>query len=217
MLKKTKKTLFKKRAKKQYKKITNFNPKQSGPLRIMNALKPKIMKFTRSLTGFTVNQSAILTNPSGTMIFKLGDLPSNSEFVNLFDKFRITKVKITWRLTDAPLDGSIFPTIYSWKNHDVALTVPITSAQLNQIPNIYVLQTSSDDRTLTHAIKPYLIQSVFNGGYTQVTNKWIDMNYFNSAQYYGLGYYIENLIGTDSQQIKLNYDLEYHFECLSQF
>lgn len=218
MLKKNyKKKLFKKKAKKNYTSFKKINKNLTGPLRVMNPIKPKILKFVRSVPTQVITQSASLTNPNGTIVFKLSDCPSVTDFTNLFDKFRITHVKITWRLQDAPLDGGIFPTINSWKNYDVALTVPISANQVLQTPNVYQMQTDPDNRTLSHTITPYLITSVFNAGYTQITNKWVDMNYFNQAQYYGLAYYIENFIGTDSQQIKLVYDLEYHIDVMCQF
>lgn len=195
--------------------ITSTNNTQG--FRIMNALSTKIMTFKRTTLSLSIGQPTTLGNVSGTIVFRLSDLPSVTEFTSLFNKFRLKAVKITYRLQDNPIDGSYQPTIYSWKNYNIALAGAILPQQLQQLPNVHVLQTSEDARTLTHTIKPYLVLSTFNGGFIQSTQKWVDMNYASTAQYYGIAYLIENMVGSGDQSIRLTYDLEYTIECMSQF
>jgi len=55
----------------------------------------RVFKFKRRVTTFlTISMNGVLTRSTGALSFKLSDLPQYTEFTALFDRYRITGVKL---------------------------------------------------------------------------------------------------------------------------
>lgn len=202
------------RRKKYTRKVKKANlTTPSLPLQILNNSKPKVIRLKRSILSNQIVQTSgtgVVTT-SGVSMVRLADFPAVADFTSLFSYYKINKLKISWRLANCPADGTIYPTIYSWKNMNPA-AIAFTGPQLNQIQRVHKYQTSSDDRGFTHSFIPYNLDVIYNGtnNANQIQyNAWQSMT-DTSVQYFGLAYFIENFgqSGNATGDIQLFYDIE---------
>jgi len=206
------KIMYKKATKvKTKKRDTPAMIKQPG-LQLMNS-NIRIHRYTRSLLDNVITQPAGsgVGTTSGVFNIRLQDIPSYTDFTNLYGSYKIRKLKFTFRLIDAPFSDGTFPCIYAWKNTDPVATT-FTGPLLNQRSNVRKYQTSLDNRMFEFSMYPY-IQDTANS--TSVTNRpltgvYLDTNAL-AVPHYGLGYFIDNFAqagNTNSGSIVIQYDVQ---------
>lgn len=94
-----------------------------------------IVTFSRTLTGlFDINCTGIA--PSlGVLVFTLDQLPAYTDYTNLFQSYRLLRVKITWRpeyteLTDAALVSNAVNVTF---NSAIDQTSPSSPATVDEV------------------------------------------------------------------------------------
>lgn len=140
--------------------------------------------------------------------FSLGQLPGISDFTSLFDKYKITYVKMMMKLVVDPsaqnANVSHYPTLYYCPDYDDNLT-PASINDLREYGRTR-MAVLRPDRYVTIRIKPAVLQEYFiSAGQTSVAskwNQWVDMAR-TDIPHYGLKYAIDNLFNLNS-----NYQLE---------
>jgi len=160
----------------------------------IRATNNAIHKFRRSwlLDSYAVDDTA--GGVAKAYSFQLSDLPSSTEFTNLFDQYRIRKVTVT-----ASISRKNTPAVVAALH---AATVPITPllldvvdyddasalnlAGIEQYENLRI--TAFDgSRTVTRSFKPHIAAAAYSGtfvSYANLTDQWIDCN-SPAVQHYG--------------------------------
>jgi hypothetical protein len=127
-------------------------------------------------------KAASITAPGPTgYIFKLSDLPSYEEYVNLFDEYCVTKIEYMFvpanNVSDSALTGSTLTTM--WVANDFDGTGPADESAFMQRPNSKLFLLTGIQKWTCNS--PRVSKSFFNGsistGYgSSGRNTWIDIN-----------------------------------------
>jgi len=145
--------------------------------------------------------------------FALNQLPNVTEFTNLFDKYRINKIDLTfsWTLGDIRATGAtLHPIIYLYQDEDDA-AIPVTKLEVFERQAMQRYTFSEAKNTITCSIKPRWIQS--RGGVsTNVApaGTWIDMA-TPAVQHYGVKGWVDHMSSTAPNTIRVFGTM--HFEC----
>lgn len=162
--------------------------------RPMRRMQPKIYSFKRNCELANITTTALVTPTEFAYNFKLSDLDNNSEFVGLFDQYRIKGVRITFY---PPVNVSFVSTsnapnpigeFYTALDYDDG-TVPTGLADINQYQTC---RRTYFNKPHTRYLKPLAVQSgVYQSGgaltgYRSLpSNTWFDCAYPNVI-YYGV-------------------------------
>lgn len=176
--------------------------------------------FTRRLT-----KAVTLVNPASTSdlvgigSWQLTQVPNYSEFVALFDKYKMNYVDITVRIVDMDETGKM-PPIFLWKNNDSDLAAGSVNQQyVDQLQYVTMLQPTTDNRVLKRRVYPYILEQVYSSvagvgstGYGNQATKYapyIDISYPN-VRNYGWAVYIPSVTGSLSTQLQVEIDFEFN-------
>lgn len=140
----------------------------------------------------------------GAYNFQLSSLPNYTEFTNLFDKYRIKWVKVTFMPKFSEVDMSNFAT---YKAAPLATVIdlddssnPTATTDLMQYDSYKVTR---GNEVHVRSFKPRLAQAAYTGtftGYTQApADVWVDCG-SPTVQYYGLKFYLDSTPTAGSQQ-----------------
>lgn len=136
-------------------KIVNAIQTGNG-LTFMNRLTP-IHTFKRTDIDFaTLVPVPGQTSTGGNLVFRLGNIPGYSEFTNLFQKYRIMKIKLIFNLASTLESQSVQPTLYVCKNLEAQNAAPVDEASMEQQSNVMVMQFSNEHRTFSKSFYPYI-------------------------------------------------------------
>lgn len=153
--------------------------------------KKDFLSTTRSTQWITMNYDITdgWQNTAQGRVFRLEDLPENSEFSALFDAYRITKVDLTFipsgnvsdignTYADASQLPNQIPTLYIAPDYDNAPASP-DARNLLERGNMKMLYL---DKPRTFSVVPKVSTNVYNGatgvGYAEAKPKqWIDCAY----------------------------------------
>jgi hypothetical protein len=167
-------------------------------------------KFSRSFEIGTLPKSAL--DQGYAWPFALNMVPGSTEFTNLFDKYRLTSIDLTfsyWR--EGNDSGLIWPAMYLFMDDDDA-AIPTTKVSVQERMSVQRVSFSPTRQTISVKITPRWIQSRA-GTSTNIApvNSWIDMS-TPGVQHYGVkawvDYYTNRAAGS---AIGANGVL--HFEC----
>lgn len=216
----------KKTAKTNYKASTPTKGKAYVPTgyQILNTIKPMIYKFKDSFQLNDIVGSGVAV--AGLNVFTIRDLNRYTNLSSMFRQYRITNVKLRFRLNNVELtDNSQLPTLYCKYNYDPDVqTASITEDYMLRQSNVVVKQfhhNTIQGSLLEYNIKPCIFRAtmlypgvVGTATYmpSPVYNSWVDLDpstTLNEAVYYGLQYFITNL----PTGITINLDGEYSYEC----
>jgi hypothetical protein len=149
--------------------------------------------------------------------FALNQIPASSEFTNLFDKYRITSIDLTftyWR-EGSPPGGlgadTLWPAMYLYMDDDDA-AIPTTKSSVLERMSVQRVSFSPTRQTISVNIRPRWIQSR-GGTSTNIApiNTWLDMS-TPGVQHYGVKSWVDYYNTTcGNQQIGANGVM--HFEC----
>lgn len=127
-----------------------------------------------------------------SQMFTLGSMPSVTEFQNLFDRYRIVKAVVTFKMTSNPDNGDVnnafYPTLWYYTDYDDIDTVGLTFIREIQGVKRRVLQPNREVRIV---LRPKPLQTVYNtaiaSGYSIPRGKspWIDLAN-SDVPHYGL-------------------------------
>jgi len=130
-------------------------------------------------------------------IFSLNQLPSSSDFTNLFDQYKITRVDMTFEMDIA--DGSLnsttrYPRIVVAPDFNNQ-SAPLTENELLQYEQCKKFQFSAVNRRMTVSLQPKIAATVFRTGvtsaYQMMSSGWMDVA-VPDVPHYGVRYFVTN-------------------------
>lgn len=170
-----------------------------------------VYKFKRGLmNALSITNPSATSDRTGLVTFSLAQLSGYTDFTALFNQYKIPKLKITFRMTDTPTDGDPYPCLFVWKNNNDALIAGnINASYCDQVNNVHRIQFSSDHREISVNINPYILGSVYSGGYQHLpaSKQWLDIN-SSGITHYGYAYLIPSFVGGVSTYCTITADLE---------
>lgn len=180
-------------------------------------LKNNVHYFQRRVNLGTIVSTGINQPTLTSLSFNLNQLPNVGEFTTLFDQFKMTHVKLFFKLNQDPstqtAGNSFYPTMYYCPDHD-DVTPPTSIDDLRQHGRTKMVTLRPSKYTVVN-IKPSVLNQLFRiAGQTTVQPKWrqwIDMAHPDTS-HYGLKYAFDNAFNINS-----NYSVEvqaqYWFQC----
>lgn len=127
-----------------------------------------------------------------SQIFTVGSMPNISEFENLFDRYRINKVVITFKLSSNPDNGDVanafYPSIWYFTDYDDMATITLPAIREVQGVKRRVLQPNKEVKIVC---RPKPLAAVYNDTLTTAYSvprgraPWIDLANIN-VPHYGL-------------------------------
>jgi hypothetical protein len=145
--------------------------------------------------------------------FALNQLPGVTDFTNLFDRYRINKIDLTftWTLGDVRATGAILsPIMYIYMDDDDS-AIPITKNDVFERQAMQRYSFSEARNTLSTTISPRWVQSRA-GVSTNLAPKatWLDMA-TPGVQHYGVKGWVDHMSSSAPNTIRVSGVM--HFEC----
>lgn len=190
---------------------SNQNAKTRLPNQLV--LKPSFTapyKFSRSFDIGTLPKSA--SDQGYAWPFALNQLPASVEFTNLFDKYRITSIDLTFSFFREGAQ-SIWPAMYLFMDDDDS-AIPTTKSSVQERMSVQRVSFSPTRQTISVKITPRWIQSRA-GTSTNIAplNSWIDMS-TPGVQHYGVKAWVD-YYNTGDSLTAISASGVMHFECNS--
>lgn len=191
--------------------------RQNAATRLPNMLmlKPSFTapyKFSRSFTLGTMPSAA--SDQGFAYPFALNQLPASSEFTNLFDKYRITTIDLTFSYLQQVAGGGnmIWPAMYLFMDDDDAI-IPTTKDSVLERMSVQRVSFSPTRQTISVKIHPRWIQSRA-GTSTNLApvGSWIDMS-TPAVQHYGVKAWVDYYNSTHFSGAAIGVNGVMHFEC----
>lgn len=171
-----------------------------------------------------VYQKVILTGNDvtsygqGALIFKLEDLPNYGEFTNLYDRFRITGVKLIWRMTQDKATTAAYqgqkPTLVLARDYNDSVSwSTINDAMQYQKSKIITLSHDGNQQyTTSMFLKPAVSMSTYRVGVTNANSaSWkaqVSTADYNTP-FYGVKYAYERLYAGYSLECSAIYYIKF--------
>jgi hypothetical protein len=180
-------------------------------------LKPSFTapyKFSRSFDLGNLPKSA--ADQGFAWPFALNQVPSSTEFTNLFDKYRITKIDLTfsyWREGTTTSSDIVWPIMFLYMDDDDA-AIPTTRNEAMERMSVQRVSFSPTRQTISVTIRPRWVQS--RGGTSTnlaPVGTWIDMS-TPAVQHYGVKAWIQNY-NNSASAMEVGASGVMHFECNS--
>jgi len=163
------------------------------PTSLPRGMNTGVHHFKRVFHGTDIN-AATAGNVLGGLAFQFNQLPSYTEFTNLFDEYRINGIKIQLipNFTGADLNPTTsavsVPNIWSIIDHDDS-TSPANLEELLQYPNCRMTRGS---RTHTRFFRPSCLIDVAGITTGVKFKQWINLANTN-IPHYGFKYFIDQM------------------------
>jgi len=159
--------------------------------------------------------TAIATDSGVGRRFRLSDLPSTTEFTNLFDQYRIVMVEAEYVFSTHILASQArYPRIAFAVDYSDS-TNPGSESEVLQYQNAEAFQFGQVKHTFKRVFKPRAAlaayQGTFTGYGTASPNQWFDTNN-SSIEYYGTKEWINNYNTVLATGAVLNVYHRYHLE-----
>jgi hypothetical protein len=191
---------------------------QNAATRLPNQLmlKPSFTspyKFSRSFDIGSLPKAA--SDQGYAWPFALNMVPASNEFTNLFDKYRITSIDLTftyWREGTPPgSTDQLWPAMYLFMDDDDA-AIPTTKTSVLERMSVQRVSFAPTRQTISVKIRPRWIQSRA-GTSTNIApvNSWIDMS-TPGVQHYGVKAWVD-FYNNSSGGVQIGANGVMHFEC----
>lgn len=185
-----------------------------------------VHSFKRAAAGSTVTFN--LPETGGALSFALSNITANTEFANLYDQFKLTRVVVKFMLisnpdatnyfapgtnTGAVMSTNFFPRLWYYRDYDDASTPTLTDIRQVGKAKCFFLKPNKEYKI---AVRPAKLNQLFRGvATTAYAPDWksrLDMGN-QDTPHYGLKYVVDNhgVTSTTSFQMRINYD--YYFTC----
>jgi len=171
----------------------------------------QIHKFSRHVDDGILLKSAADTG--WAYAFNLTDLPSNTEFTNLFDRWRIVNIEATWIYQQSVNSATFcFPTLYASIDLNDANT-PLIQNTILERENAKIMPFSAAIAMHKVNFKPRtLVQGVAGSLAVEVKDGWADC-LVPGQDFFGLKFWIQNyntaVSGAAQVRLLYRYDLEF--------
>lgn len=209
------------------KKVTRRVVKVTRRTKTMTKIGRGIASRTHKFKVFVGRSSLVFDDVDGFVTaglnFRLTDLPNVSEFVNLFDSYKITKIDViikpTWTETTQPLTNtaSIIPRIVTAIDYNDS-TAPSTMNELREYGTCKITDGfKAHRRTIYPKIRGNAYESAGGVGYLTMKPQYIDTD-DSTVVHYGLKIYMETGGVSNAGQTPWAARVEcvYHFQCKAQ-
>lgn len=162
-------------------------------------------------------QVNLTTNPNGTIQFSLDQVPGVADFTALFDQYKITGVKVDFRLildpSAAAAGSATYPNLYVRKDYDNTTAETIQEIAQDNRSKRFILQPN---RVCSVFVKPALQAEYFNTGSaltdkSPVWNRWFDCSN-TSMQHLGLKWAIDTMGILLTQGVTMTIEFTYYLE-----
>jgi hypothetical protein len=168
-------------------------------------------KFSRSFDIGNIPKAA--SDQGYAWPFALNMIPGSTEFTNLFDKYRITSIDLTFSYwQEGQVSGDVlWPAMYLFMDDDDAI-IPTTKTSVLERMSVQRVSFSPTRQTISVLINPRWIQSRA-GTSTNIAprNSWIDMS-TPAVQHYGVKAWVD-YYNTNAGGAQINVSGVMHFEC----
>ena len=167
-------------------------------------------KFSRSFDLGTLPLSA--ADSGYAFPFALNQIPNSSEFTNLFDKYRITSIELTFSLArEVGTSGElIWPAMFLFMDDDDAI-IPTTKSSVLERMSVQRVSFAPTRQTISVKIRPRWVQSRA-GTSTNLApaNSWLDMS-TPGVQHYGVKAWVD--LYNTSRNTSISVSGVMHFDC----
>lgn len=201
---------------------------------------PMAMRVRRKYTGpsrnmhhfrrYVAGESILFNNPttSGAITFALSQVDNVSEFVNLYDQFKLTRVVVKFSLVNNPsasnsyapgansgavYSTNFYPKLWYYRDYDDSSTVDL--AGIRQVGKAKCF-TLLPNKEYSVAIKPAKLNQLYSSPVTtSYAPDWksrLDMAN-NTTPHYGLKYVIDNNGVTSITSFTMRINYLYYFTC----
>lgn len=158
-------------------------------------------------TGWSSSNVAVVGT---SLYFRLSNLPNYTEFTNLFDKYRIMKVRVTF----IPKSQQAGTDVATARTGTVAVAIDydsaVSPAALGTVMEYDNCKLYTGEKRITRTFKPRIATAVYNGAFTGyaegMKDMWID-NASPDVQYYGLIAAMDVTPALASQQYDIYVDM----------
>lgn len=192
-----------------------YLPRRTRISRGMVKINNNIHSFKR-----TVNSANILIDNTGykygALTFKLSDLSNYTEFVNLYDQYRILGVKVEFRPRVTSADANPLSTLVQFGDLVTAIDHNDSSApgSQNELYAYKRMKTTNMLKGQTRYIKPSVLiqmyESAISTGYGSKWRQWLDTNDYD-VPHYGLKYAIAP--SNSATTVTIGVILTFYFQC----
>lgn len=166
----------------------------------------------------TVNLGAITAGANDTGAgrrFRLSDVPTSSDFTNLFDQYRIVAVEAIYVFSTHILASQArYPRITFAVDYSDA-SLPGSEADVLQYQNVECFQFGQVKHTFKRVLKPRAALAAYEGAFTGYgmasPNQWFDTN-DASVEYYGTKEWLSNYNTVLATGAVINVYHRYHME-----
>jgi hypothetical protein len=168
-----------------------------------------IHRFTRMQDFITLTKAA--GDQGFGITFSLSGVSNYAEFTNLFDKYRITQIEITFLWQRGASDAVQRPILWYYQDWDGS-TVPATSSEVMDRGNFHQIMFSEANPTRTVVIKrPAALLATALGAASPARSPWIDCTLPAQVHYglYGWGAFYNTTTASGTVSYITRYTLEF--------
>lgn len=189
---------------------------RSGPSRGLSSSRSPTYNFVRTIAGSTIS-TATAAATYGALTFKLSDLDNYTEFTNLFDRYRICGIKITFEPNITGFDANAGATAFTLP---MLLTVVDhnDSANPGSMADLMQYRTLRKTRAhLTHTryLKPAVLTSAYESAvataYIPKCKQWLTCD-DPATPHYALKYGI-SAYGDAEFTVSWRTYIKFYFQC----
>lgn len=156
------------------------------------------------------------TDQYGSITFALSDLPTYTEFTNLYDSYKINKVQVTFypRLDSADYSSQQqMPMLHTLIDHNDANPISVLSGMMESEFVKTTRGTQIHTRYFSPKVQTRVYESLGNDGFTTSRiNPWINTDDPN-VPHYCLKWYCQKIDTGGDAQIKIDMRIKYYFQC----
>lgn len=205
-------------------KTNNNQAKRRKQNKISRVSPNQVYTFRRNLFYQDVLNSSATVDAFWSKSFKLSELPNASEFTNLFDQYKITKVEVTFYPMTMPVSSGLNNTGASIL--PLGATVPllftvvdynsVNTTTLNQMRQYSTLNVTTYGRVHKRTFVPKMSTNVYQGvsgdGYAQpIQAPWVDTA-SAEVEYYGIKAMLNTCVSQNAQ-FRYNISVDVHIAC----
>lgn len=161
--------------------------------------------------------TSLAVGTSGAIEFRLNELPNNTEFINLFDRYRIVGVSVRIVPIITAYDGNPSATALARPNVHTAVDLNDSTAPANvqELMQYDTYKMTPGDRTHQRYLKPRVSQEIFRTAITTnygmgAASQWLDCT-ANGADlpHFCLKYFIDSIGHSYSFRVYKTFFLEF--------
>lgn len=191
------------------------------PMSITRSVAQKVYTFKRNATPLVITPAA--NTVFNTLSYTFSQLPNNTEFSALFDRYKIIRIVTKIWIRNGPDaqnlnsgNNSWYPKLYWYRDTDDT-TAPTSLADMRQVGRLKV-KAMHPSRPIVLTCVPNILgvnyATAVTSSYTPKYKQWIDFDYRDTL-HLGWKYAIDGIPSTAGNLSPYTFDFEhtYYFQC----